>query len=98
MEPRFQIIDGPSLLHMMFSLTIGTSSSYNRSEVQFSVIDTLDEKRHVVKGCVDGMSREDGSGNCWLIQVFISVGGRHFRTEGFFNTKTRHGWLKDAGD
>ncbi len=49
---------------------------------------------------INGLVAEDGSGNCWIIYGYIAAGyswvkpGTANSFEGFYNTRTRKGWLK----
>ena len=52
--------------------------------------------------CINGIEAEDGSGDCWMIRGYLSdyedtlefESDAMNRFHGFYNTKTRKGWLK----
>lgn len=43
---------------------------------------------------VNGISAEDGSGNCWIVEGYEPHTNQKFLA--FYNSKTREGWIKFA--
>jgi len=90
---RFLIVNGPSKWDLMLALLDGDCTS--RRRVVFSLQSEKNKSMPVPdqEFIINGIDREDGSGEGWLIRG-ISTAPHDKRMQAYFSTKTRHGWLK----
>ncbi len=101
---RFEIVGGPSKLSLMFVLfrETGTSQSFF-----FKLLDPQCEEGvwagdFKIEVTVDGLLREDGSGEKWLFEGYalltkvLRIPGipDSAKVKGYFNTQTRKGWIE----
>lgn len=97
MVTQYQITDGPSKWDLMLALFDGDSASRHR--VRFS--NELVDPRYpaVVYVCIDELSREDGSGECWNFKGRAYQGVNEWKhltnckVGGFFTTRQRGGHI-----
>lgn len=94
---RYEIQSGPSAMDLMFSLFMGSSAEKNRQAIRFQIGtgSELSGVKLAMNVRIDGMTREDGSGNCWIFTGYqvLSTGDLR-QVKGFFNSHTRHGYLE----
>lgn len=93
---RLNITDGPSKWDLILAIFEG--DSLHRREVTFTLEDRgttdpniqwFDQRSFMLNGA----SREDGSGNNWLIHGYF-LGATTVHAHGFYSTRTRDGWLE----
>ncbi|TSC67161.1 MAG: hypothetical protein CEO19_331 [Parcubacteria group bacterium Gr01-1014_73] len=91
------ITDGPSKWDFVLSAADGDNA--HRRIVNFELDVDHGRKLLVNNILIDGLEREDGSGENWLF-----VGQYFYRTvaakkiKGFYSTKTRQGWFEFVGE
>jgi len=101
---QLAIIDGQSKFDLFAQLQdIGRENRRNlpafNMKVQHTALGSLGARADVYTH-INGITAEDGSGNCWIIYGYIAGGyswmkpGTANSFEGFYNTRTRKGHLK----
>ncbi len=86
---RYEIEDGPSKWDLILAIFDGDSN--HRREVTFSIECPGFNERGFT---LNGASREDGSGDNWIIHGYCSAETKGGKMSGFYSTKTRKGWLE----
>lgn len=95
---RWDITDGPSKWDLMLALFDG-DAQHRRWHV-FTVSDPQASPREKTSNLgmpilVNGLAREDGSGENWLFNGEWDDGTiAQNKVRGFFSTKTRKGWIE----
>ncbi|MBU3668915.1 MAG: hypothetical protein FGM57_03025 [Candidatus Taylorbacteria bacterium] len=97
-EIKVSIVAGPSEMQLMMSLVRAFQGPYGIDiSKATSVHFTTDGKVPTVTGgfsaCINGMSREDGSGNSWNIEGYLFDYPNITGFKGYYNSKTRKGFL-----
>lgn len=91
-QQTYLIMGGDSkekLLAQLFDIgRVKDRPPFNVKLVLDSFIDVLDVQLSII-----GLKAEDGSGDNWVIYGYSSVPGLEY-FEGYYNTRTRNGWLK----
>jgi hypothetical protein len=82
---KYSVIDGPSKFDLMVSLFVGSNAAGSQSEVYFTLEDGF---RVPVR--INGIEREDGSGESWCITGYFG----QVRASGYFSTSRRHGYIE----
>lgn len=80
------IVKGPSREDMFDSLRLC-------AEHRTVILELRDRAQYKVKAGVVMLKPEDGSGNNWLIEVYINVNSKSQVVPGYYNTATRTGHL-----
>jgi hypothetical protein len=93
-EIRYDITNGPSKFDLMVAL-------FKKNEmVQFSIKSpAVFRDTKVVEIIINGIACEDGSRESWLIEGMYAepTYPNHLRRfEGYYNSRTRIGWLKNV--
>ncbi len=90
------IVEGPSKHDLFVSLGYGTTETQIR--VRFGI--TMDPNRMISGATVHevritGLTREDGSGESWLVRGYIRMrpGGQEFECSGCYCIRDRSGYL-----
>jgi len=90
---RFEITDGPGKWDLMLGLFDGTCTNPRR--VAFTLWSNLLEKGFYLRLLLSGVSREDGSGESWIVTGYVNdnsgISGRAIK--GYYSTRTRKGHL-----
>ena len=86
MARGYKIFDGPSKWDLSISLFDGASSE--RRPVKFKIAG------HQYQVLIDGVEREDGSGENWNFHGRVSQPGMEFQVNGFYSTKRRQGVIQ----
>jgi hypothetical protein len=95
---RFSLVNGPSKFDLMAALFVGSSGSNGHSPVTFT---TEDEQE--IEVYINKVGREDGSGESWIFEGFISkvnkvpvkfAPGDSNNVTGWFRTSNRRGWFE----
>lgn len=87
MSEPIQIVNGPDLMKMIFSLAEGnptprkTVTFINGAGTEFVL-------------AITAMAQEDGSGNRWTFNGYGGAGRFRGEMRGYFDTQTRKGWLE----
>ncbi len=89
MATRYVIANGPGLLELLFSLS-DKENWEGRKRVKFDLVG--EKKSTTALVFINGMTREDGSGENWTITGY-RLGGTPPSVRGFYSTKTRKGFL-----
>ena len=84
---EFQILEGPSKYDLMLGLFDGNCAKPRL--VLFALWDGA-RTRTVTSVLLSGVSREDGSGESWIVTGYTN--GK--RVKGYYSTKTRKGNLE----
>ena len=97
MAYRFNITDGPSKWDLILSIFDGDSS--NRRKATFSIEEPEAHEKYPrlpdLDFVINGATREDGSGENWLIQGYYpGANDPTVPMNGFYSTKNRRGWLE----
>lgn len=88
---RFEVLGGPSKFDLM--LCLFDNNIPDRQRTAGFLLDGLG--KFVNDFIINGVEREDGSGEKWMLTGVRVVNGRiagHMR--GYYNTQTRRGWLE----
>ena len=94
---QYQIVNGPSKRDLELALFDGDSQ--HRRHVVFSFEEHYGESGKSIALTVrafilNGVSREDGSGESWLINGYFAGAYPPIPIKGYFSTKTRKGHLE----
>lgn len=81
-----KIVNGPDKEALFHLLQMGMDAV-----VEFNI-----GKPYVIPMHVTGIRREDGSGNCWLIDGWVNDGRFGYSLTIFYNTRTQTGHLKNS--
>lgn len=89
---EIEIISGPSKDELVAALFEG-GADHRRSV--FFAVNRVPEYARVV---INGIRREDGSGESWLFSGYLAEGRENSpNIEGYFSTRTGRGWLRFSG-
>lgn len=93
----WEIQNGPSKLDLMLSLFDGSNAQRTRRSVQFTTV-YIAAGVWYVEAVVDLVSREDGSGESWILDGYITRIGcpdfqpvSHVPFHAYYRTDRRHG-------
>ena len=91
-----RIKSGPSLLHLVLSLIVGSLREKNRYFVTFQLASGSDGKiLFTIRVRIEGLMREDGSGERWLFTGFQEYSnGTCKRVKGYYNCQHRIGSME----
>ena len=97
-EIKVSIVAGPNEMQLMMSLMRAYKGPYGIDiSKATSVYFTTDGKESTMTGgfsaCVNGMSRENGSGNSWMLEGYLFDYPNISGLNGYYNSKTRKGYL-----
>lgn len=89
---------GPSEMQLMMSLMRNTQGQHGLdidrvTSVRFTTLSDKLPEITAFNACIDGMSRECGSGNSWNIEGYVFDPPFTGKFKGHFNTKLRKGFL-----
>lgn len=86
-ELKFPVTGGPSKFDLMLSLFDGNQTP--RKTVEFK----LEGIKTPVRVAVTGVSQEDGSGESWIIEGWLSGMEKSFPISLWFTTSSRKGYI-----
>lgn len=95
-QKEYRIQAGPSQLDLIFSLFVGSTAEGNRQTVKFQLGTGSDDQIKLsMKIRIEGLTREDGSGDNWLFTGYqeLSTGSLE-KVSGYYNSHRRTGTLK----
>lgn len=98
-QKHYTIVAAPSKFDLMTALFHGKNGE-DHPRVKFTVQEYVSGTKPagapmVVEAIINGVSREDGSGESWCIEGYVSVKTEdHGRFKGWYRTTDRKGWME----